>query len=89
MSLPHEGSVRITQLLEAPVEKVFDWWLDARSAGEWLSVTPTYLEIDRPRRLVFSYADSTFKEARVTVTMVPSGSGCELTLVHDRVLRKR
>jgi predicted SnoaL-like aldol condensation-catalyzing enzyme/uncharacterized protein YndB with AHSA1/START domain len=85
LSLPDKGSVRITQLLEAPVEKVFDCWVDARSAGKWLSVTPTYLEIDRPRRLVFSYAGSTFKDARVTVTMVPSGSGCELTLAHERV----
>lgn len=43
-----------------------------------------YLEIDRPRRLVFSFAavrESGF--TRVTVTIVPDGDGSKLTLVHE------
>lgn len=43
-----------------------------------------YLEIDRPRRLVFSFAavrDS--GTTRVTVTVTPDGDGSRLTLVHE------
>jgi uncharacterized protein YndB with AHSA1/START domain len=43
-----------------------------------------YLEIDRPRRLVFAF--STEKPdpdgSLVTIDIVPHGSGCELTLTH-------
>jgi uncharacterized protein YndB with AHSA1/START domain len=44
-----------------------------------------YLEIDRPRRLVFTFhteRDST-DLSRVTIEIVPRGSGCELTLTHE------
>ena len=46
-----------------------------------------YLEIDRPRRLVFEFAVPKYEAAktRVTVEIVASGSGCELTLTHDGV----
>ena len=43
-----------------------------------------YLEIDRPRRLAFSFAavrDSGY--TRVTVTIEPDGEGSRLTLVHE------
>ena len=43
-----------------------------------------YLEIDRPRRLVFSFAairDSGF--TKVTVTIAPEGSGSRIRLVHE------
>jgi len=43
-----------------------------------------YLEIERPRRLVFSFAairDSGY--TRVAVTIVPDGDGSRLTLVHE------
>ena len=43
-----------------------------------------YLEIDRPRRLVFSFA--AIRDAgytRVTVTVAPEGDGSRLTLVHE------
>jgi uncharacterized protein YndB with AHSA1/START domain len=45
----------------------------------------TYLEIQRPRRLVFSFSaerDSR-KADPVTIEVVPIGSGCELTLTHQ------
>lgn len=43
-----------------------------------------YLEIDRPRRLAFSFAavrDSGY--TRVTITIEPDGDGSRLTLVHE------
>jgi uncharacterized protein YndB with AHSA1/START domain len=47
----------------------------------------SYLEIDRPRRLVFEFAVPKYEAAktRVTIEIAPSGSGCELTLIHDGV----
>lgn len=43
-----------------------------------------YLEIDRPRRLAFSWGIGTAspEESRVTIDIVPQGTGCELTLTH-------
>jgi uncharacterized protein YndB with AHSA1/START domain len=45
----------------------------------------TYLEIDRPRRLVFTFHTErgTTELSRVTVDIVPRGSGCELILTHE------
>ena len=47
-----------------------------------------YLEIDRPRRLVFMFGVPQFSPGftRVSVDIVASGSGCELTLSHEGVL---
>ena len=46
-----------------------------------------YLEIDRPRRLVFSFAVPQFDPGytRVTLDFVASGSGTDLTLTHEGV----
>ena len=55
-----------------------------RRSGELAEHFGEYLEIDRPRRLAFSFAamrDSGF--TRVTVTIAPEGDGCLLTLVHE------
>jgi len=45
-----------------------------------------YVEIDRPRRLVFDFATS-FSEVptRVTVSIVPDGDGALITLRHEGV----
>ena len=44
----------------------------------------TYVEIDRPRRLVFDFAtDREQAPTRVSVDIVAEGSGCRLTLAHD------
>lgn len=46
-----------------------------------------YLEIDRPRRLVFTFAVPQFDPAatRVEIDIVPDGAGCRLTLNHTGV----
>jgi uncharacterized protein YndB with AHSA1/START domain len=46
-----------------------------------------YLEIDRPRRLVFSFGVPTFDPGMtvVTVDIRPDGEGCALTLTNDGV----
>jgi uncharacterized protein YndB with AHSA1/START domain len=46
----------------------------------------TYLEIDRPRRLVFTFSVSGADgDSRVTIDIRPLDAGCELTLTHDGV----
>jgi uncharacterized protein YndB with AHSA1/START domain len=43
-----------------------------------------YLEMDPPRRLVFTWGIARFGgDSRVTIEIVPAGSGCELTLTHE------
>lgn len=52
--------------------------VDAEHVGQ-------YLEIERPRRLVFTFhteRDST-ELSRVSVDIVPLATGCELTLTHE------
>lgn len=46
-----------------------------------------YLEIDRPRRLVFTFGVPQFEPGftRVTVEIAPDGDGCLLTLTNDDV----
>ena len=53
---------------------------DVRHVGE-------YLEIDRPRRLVFAFGVPQFdaRMTHVTIEIRPEGNGCELTLTHDGV----
>jgi uncharacterized protein YndB with AHSA1/START domain len=59
-----------------------------RRDGEDVDHTGEYLEIDRPRRLVFTLAVPKYSSevTRVTIEIVPLESGCELTLAHDGVL---
>lgn len=59
-----------------------------RRGGEDIEHTGTYLQIDRPRRLVFTFSVPKYSPAttRVTIDIVPLDTGCELTLTHEGVL---
>ena len=76
-------------------ERIVSLTLDARVGGRFSFVVDRhgdevdhvgeYLEIDRPRRLVFSWAtrDSLSETSRVIVEVTPRGHGCELKLTHE------
>lgn len=75
-------------------EEVLRIAVDARVGGSFsflvrrdqqaLDHVGQYLEIDRPRRLAFSWGVGTASEAesRVTIEIAPQGAGCELSLTH-------
>ncbi len=72
--------------------------MDPRVGGKYLLVdrrhgkdiehVGEYLEIDRPRRLVFTFAVPEFspQSTKVSIDIVPAGTGCDLTLTHEGVL---
>jgi len=62
--------------------------LTDRRDGQDIEHVGEYLEIDRPRRLVFSFGVPKFSPdmSVVKIDIVPVGTGCELTLTHEKVL---
>jgi uncharacterized protein YndB with AHSA1/START domain len=111
--------VRVTHHFNASPERIFDAWLDPKTAGKWLFATPTgqmvrvdidarvgghfvvvdrrngedvehtgeYVEIDRPRRLVFTFAVPKYSPifSKVTIEIEATPSGCDLTLTNEDV----
>lgn len=64
--------------------------IDKRDSGEFkgeIRHIGEYLEIDRPRRLVFTFGVPQFDPnmTRVEIDIAAKGSGCELTLTHHGV----
>jgi uncharacterized protein YndB with AHSA1/START domain len=59
-----------------------------RRDGEDIEHCGEYLDIHRPRRLVFTFGVPKYSPemTRVCVEIVPRGAGCELTLTHEGVL---
>jgi uncharacterized protein YndB with AHSA1/START domain len=63
------------------------WTITARRGGMDYTATGEYLEIDRPRRLVLTFAMPQFSpnSDTLTVEIVPDGAGCRLTLTQSGV----
>jgi uncharacterized protein YndB with AHSA1/START domain len=71
--------------------------VDARAGGKWIIVdrrngedvehSGEYVEIDRPRRLVFTFRVPKYSSltTEVTVEIEPAASGCDLTLTQTNV----
>lgn len=59
-----------------------------RRDGADVAHTGEYLEVERPRRLVFSLSVPTYSNevTRVAIEITGCETGCELELVHDDVL---
>src|SRR5579863_1366626 len=83
-------------LFATPGGKMVKVEVDARVGGKYLIVerrdgkdfehSGEYLEIDRPRRLVFTFGDPFFIMTKVTIDIARSNSGCDLTLTHEGIL---
>jgi uncharacterized protein YndB with AHSA1/START domain len=63
------------------------WKITDRREGTDYTAIGAYEEIDRPRRLVFTFGMPQFSEemARVTVEIEPQGAGSLLSLTHESV----
>jgi uncharacterized protein YndB with AHSA1/START domain len=61
-----------------------------RRGGEDVEHHGTYVELDAPRRLVFTFSVPKYSsvETRVTVDLTVTPPGCELELRHDNVLHE-
>jgi uncharacterized protein YndB with AHSA1/START domain len=60
------------------------FWLVQRRDGTLAEHTGEYLEIDRPRRLVFTWRTPPLTDtSRVTIEIRPLEDGCELTVTHE------
>jgi len=61
-------------------------FVDCRN-GEDVEHSGEYLEIYRPKRLVFTFVVPKYSAlyTRVAIEIVPAGAGCDLTLVHEGV----
>lgn len=59
-----------------------------RRDGDEVEHVGSYLEIERPRRLVFTFSVPKYSKevTRVTIELKPQGNGCEVTLIHEGVL---
>jgi uncharacterized protein YndB with AHSA1/START domain len=84
-------------LFATPTGTITRCEIDARVGGKFSIVREEgieidhvgeYREIDRPRRLVFTFGVPKFSSemTRVIIEIVASGKGCQLTLTHEGVL---
>ena len=78
-ALRDEAVVRMTT--DARVGGSFSFVV--RRQGQPIDHVGRYLEIERPRRLAFTWGVAGSDSSRVTVDIAPDAGGCELTLVHE------
>ena len=68
--------------IDARVRGTF--WLVQRRGTEEATHTGEYLEIDRPRRLVFTWRTPPLKDSSLVVVEIEkTDDGCELTVTHE------
>jgi uncharacterized protein YndB with AHSA1/START domain len=84
-------------LFATPAGQMVRVEVDARAGGKWIIVdhrngedvahSGEYIEIDRPRRLVFTFCVLQYSPltTEVTVEIRPADSGCDLTLTQTNV----
>lgn len=84
-------------LFASPFDELYHADIDARIGGKWTitarrdgvnyTASGEYLEIDRPHRLVFTFAMLQFSpnSDRITVEIAPSGTGCILTFIQEGI----
>jgi uncharacterized protein YndB with AHSA1/START domain len=85
-------------LFTMPISEAHTTEIDARVGGKY-TITDTregtqytaigeYLEVDRPHRLVFTFGMPQFSPEfdRITVEIVPEGTGCVMTLKQEDML---
>jgi uncharacterized protein YndB with AHSA1/START domain len=87
-----------TWLFATPTGQIVRVEIDARVGGSFVITrregnddiehVGNYLELDRPRRLVFTFVVPKFSKeiTRVSIDLKPLPKGCELTLTHEGVL---
>lgn len=79
-----DGEVVVRLSLEARVGGAFSFIV--RRGGAEIDHVGTYLEIDRPRRLVFTWAirgDSDDAPSRVAIDVTADEGGCLVSLTHE------
>lgn len=54
-----------------------------RRQGQEIDHIGNYLELTRPRRLVFTWGIAGSDSSKVSLELVPQGSGCNLALTHE------
>jgi uncharacterized protein YndB with AHSA1/START domain len=84
-------------LFRTPTGRVMASEIDARVGGKYLFTerrngedvhhVGEYLELERPRRIVFTFGVPNYSQAVSTVTLdiVPRGAGCDMTLTSTGV----
>jgi uncharacterized protein YndB with AHSA1/START domain len=84
-------------LFTSPTSESHSTEIDASVGGGWVvtdrrdgvdyKALGEYLQIDRPRRLVFSFGMPQFSDAfnTVTIKVEPDGDGCLMTLTQDNL----
>ncbi|MFK3980561.1 SRPBCC domain-containing protein [Micromonospora sp. NPDC050397] len=75
------GTEMRTVSIDARVGGTFTF-TDSRDEDE-TGPTGTYLQIDRPRRLAFTWLPEPGEHSVVTIDIEPTSTGCTLTLVHE------